>query len=178
VSDRDRVGRLDQWMDGGGWVEPPARERDLPTPLPVLEPGRERRAPYDRRRIAAVALGALALLVAAVSLAVLRGGDEDAGDRPPAVSTVDTGAAGTAESPPSIQLSTRQVVQAGDSGRHVRRLQVALNTLGYTVGRADGVFGPRTANQLRRFQRDARLAPDGVAGRRTLRALNTALARG
>lgn len=56
-------------------------------------------------------------------------------------------------------------------GDDVRALQTQLLELGYDVARADGVFGPRTAEGLRNFQRDYGLVADGVCGPATLRAL-------
>jgi N-acetylmuramoyl-L-alanine amidase len=46
-----------------------------------------------------------------------------------------------------------------------------LLELGYRVSRADGVFGPRTADGLRNFQRDYGLVADGICGPATLHAL-------
>lgn len=56
-------------------------------------------------------------------------------------------------------------------GDDVSSLQVQLIELGYDLPRADGVFGLHTASALRQFQRDYGLAPDGVCGPLTLRAL-------
>ena len=43
--------------------------------------------------------------------------------------------------------------------------------MGFDVGRADGVYGPRTARALARFQREVGLASDGDCGPLTLTAL-------
>ena len=56
-------------------------------------------------------------------------------------------------------------------GDDVSALQTQLLELGYDVQRADGVFGPRTADGLRNFQRDYGLVADGIGGPATLRAL-------
>jgi N-acetylmuramoyl-L-alanine amidase len=56
-------------------------------------------------------------------------------------------------------------------GDDVSDLQTQLLELGYPVVRADGYFGPQTAEALRQFQRDYGLVADGVCGPRTLRAL-------
>jgi peptidoglycan hydrolase-like protein with peptidoglycan-binding domain len=50
-------------------------------------------------------------------------------------------------------------------------LQVALHARGLYDGAVDGLRGPGTASAVRRFQRRAGLAVDGVAGPRTRRAL-------
>lgn len=56
-------------------------------------------------------------------------------------------------------------------GDDVSSLQTQLLELGYDLQRADGVFGPRTADGLRNFQRDYGLVADGIGGPATLRAL-------
>jgi peptidoglycan hydrolase-like protein with peptidoglycan-binding domain len=60
--------------------------------------------------------------------------------------------------------------RAGGS-RRVREVQRRLRDAGYRAGPVDGLYGPRTERAVRRFQREAGLAPDAVAGHRTLRAL-------
>lgn len=70
----------------------------------------------------------------------------------------------------------------GASGDGVWELQDALYDLGYALrrsfkgGRADGMFGPETADAVRAFQRDEGLEPDGVAGRQTLGRLDAMIA--
>lgn len=56
-------------------------------------------------------------------------------------------------------------------GDDVSRLQTQLIELGYPLARADGVFGPSTAESLRGFQRDYGLVADGICGPATLHAL-------
>lgn len=55
-------------------------------------------------------------------------------------------------------------------GEEVRRLQVALNTAGFTNS-ADGVYGPFTQTLVKAFQTSKRLRSDGVVGPATLTAL-------
>lgn len=57
------------------------------------------------------------------------------------------------------------------AGDDVAALQTQFMELGYYLTRADGVFGPLTAEALRAFQRDCGLVPDGICGPTTLRAL-------
>lgn len=57
------------------------------------------------------------------------------------------------------------------TGDDVSALQTQLLELGYDIARADGSFGPRTAEGLRNFQRDYGLVADGICGPATLRAL-------
>lgn len=56
-------------------------------------------------------------------------------------------------------------------GDDVRQLQERLLELGYDLGRADGIFGRRTAAALASFQREVGLVADGVCGPLTLAAL-------
>jgi hypothetical protein len=53
----------------------------------------------------------------------------------------------------------------------VAALQVALHTRGLYAGSIDGLKGPATTAAIKRLQRRAGLAADGVAGRRTRLAL-------
>jgi len=56
-------------------------------------------------------------------------------------------------------------------GDDIAELQRRLNALGFDAGREDGILGPDTARALREFQRNARLAADGIGGPQTLDAL-------
>ncbi len=56
-------------------------------------------------------------------------------------------------------------------GEDVRVLQERLLEMGYDVGRADGVYGARTARSLGQFQREVGLAADGSCGPQTMKAL-------
>jgi N-acetylmuramoyl-L-alanine amidase len=59
----------------------------------------------------------------------------------------------------------------GTRGWDVRQLQRRLDNLGIYPGPVDGIYGPRTAAAVRRFQRSRGLVVDGVAGPRTISAL-------
>ena len=75
------------------------------------------------------------------------------------------GAAVAAESAVA-PTSTEVVLERGDSGRAVKRLQRRLR-----VTPADGEFGIVTERAVRRFQRRRGLTADGVVGPQTRRAL-------
>ena len=66
-------------------------------------------------------------------------------------------------------------LKQGMSGDEVRDLQQKLISAGYDVGstKDDGVFGSNTLKAVQDFQRDNNLAVDGIAGVKTLGALNT-----
>jgi peptidoglycan hydrolase-like protein with peptidoglycan-binding domain len=63
-------------------------------------------------------------------------------------------------------------VKKGNEGEKVKELQTLLNKVGYNVGKADGIFGAKTDEQVRYFQRDHKLAVDGIAGNATFQALD------
>jgi len=56
------------------------------------------------------------------------------------------------------------LLRRGAKGEAVRRLQSALNRLGFDAGAADGVFGPKTEAAVRAFQRAAGIEADGEFG--------------
>ena len=64
-----------------------------------------------------------------------------------------------------------RVIRRGMRGFDVGVLQFLLRRHGLRIRRLDARFGPKTAAALRRFQRRARLTPDGVVGPRTARRL-------
>jgi N-acetylmuramoyl-L-alanine amidase len=56
-------------------------------------------------------------------------------------------------------------------GDDVRQLQERLLEMGYDLGRADSIFGRRTAAALASFQREVGLVADGACGPQTMAAL-------
>jgi N-acetyl-anhydromuramyl-L-alanine amidase AmpD len=72
-----------------------------------------------------------------------------------------------------------QSTAPGARGGVVRALQRALSTLGYDLGPwgADGVYGAATADAVRAFQRAVGLTIDGIAGPKTIAALQRQLDR-
>jgi len=63
------------------------------------------------------------------------------------------------------------VLKEGSSGPAVKALQRRLKDKGFDPGLIDGAFGPGTEAAVIAFQRSERLAPDGIAGPRTLARL-------
>jgi peptidoglycan hydrolase-like protein with peptidoglycan-binding domain len=61
----------------------------------------------------------------------------------------------------------------GHMGRsEIRQAQEKLDELGYPIGDADGVMGPKTATAVRNFQRDKGINATGELNEATLEALN------
>lgn len=60
----------------------------------------------------------------------------------------------------------------GSRGEEVREIQTRLAALGYYGGTIDGIYGTGTKNAVKRFQQDRNLTVDGIAGDKTLSALN------
>lgn len=67
------------------------------------------------------------------------------------------------------------MLRLGSRGEEVRILQENLNKLGYTVGLADGIFGPRTEAGVIAFQQENGLKADGIVGSQTSQRLAQAL---
>jgi len=81
------------------------------------------------------------------------------------------GAAGNQDqSSSSAVLSTGTGYGAERGSRPVRQLQRHLRSDGYYAGPVDGLYGPRTAAAVRKFQRANGLVADGVAGPQTVSA--------
>ena len=56
-------------------------------------------------------------------------------------------------------------LKTGSRSEEVKKLQMVLNDLGYHCGAADGMFGPKTAHQLKALQKDEGKTVDGVYGK-------------
>lgn len=97
---------------------------------------------------------ALAVLAAALSLALFPAGAQE----------LDPGAGCGPER--VLMLRTPPLF-----GVDVQELQERLKTLGFGPETIDGVYGPETAEAVRRFQQAAGLTPDGVVGEKTWAAL-------
>lgn len=66
-------------------------------------------------------------------------------------------------------------LKQGMNGSAVRTLQKNLKTLGYYSGSVDGDYGEGTASAVKSFQTAFGLTADGVAGKATLNAIESAL---
>lgn len=63
------------------------------------------------------------------------------------------------------------VYRQGDRGDTVKEIQTRLKKWGYYSGNTDGIFGSRTKEAVKYFQRKNGLTADGVVGKATLAAL-------
>ena len=61
------------------------------------------------------------------------------------------------------------------TGDNVKSLQKSLISLGYLKGKADGVFGSKTEEAVKKFQKANDLTVDGLAGADTQGALKAVL---
>ncbi|MDI9521115.1 MAG: peptidoglycan-binding protein [Bacillota bacterium] len=80
----------------------------------------------------------------------------------------------TAAKPAGTAPSVSETLKVGSSGDQVRAVQQRLISLAYLSGAADGIYGPRTALAVSEFQAKNKLAADGIAGKMTIAALNSA----
>lgn len=75
----------------------------------------------------------------------------------------------------SSLFGTYTTIRKGQKGERVKALQQALITLGYLKGSADGIFGNATLKAVKAFQKAKKLTADGIAGKKTLTAIQNAL---
>ena len=59
----------------------------------------------------------------------------------------------------------------GDKGAEVKELQTRLNELGYSVGTPDGIFGKKSEEAVKRFQKDSGLEVTGEVDEATWESL-------
>lgn len=67
--------------------------------------------------------------------------------------------------------SLAAVYRQGSTGETVRTIQTKLKRWGYYTGSVDGVYGPKTVEAVKYFQRSNSLTADGICGPATLAAL-------
>ena len=74
---------------------------------------------------------------------------------------------------PSINVNTTYALtlKQGSSGAEVRTLQTKLKNWGYYKGAVDGIYGSKTKEAVKYFQRKNGLTVDGIAGPKTLSAM-------
>lgn len=80
---------------------------------------------------------------------------------------------------PACSTGGFPIVRSGSRGSYVLIAQDCLNTLGYTTGGLDGVFGAQTLNAVKSYQRLVGLSVDGIVGCNTWRSiLESVIAKG
>ena len=157
---------------------------------------------FKARRNLILMLVALAVVLA-VGIAAC-GGDDDASDatEPPAAEKPTDFTADPVEDPPSppppedppdpVTTETETVpddlpkikvkgkaLKKGVENKRVEQLQVALIYVGLLEeGSADGNFGSGTKRAVQAFQLEKGLKSDGVAGQKTIRAINKSVKKG
>jgi hypothetical protein len=129
------------------------------------------------KRIVTVAVSLIALLIAGLAAAGVfsSGGSPAALSTPSQTATGQTTTAATTTASVHPLPAPSKTLAPGDKGTQVAVLQRALARLGFSSGKADGVYGPATTSALKRFQQSAGLKADGILGPVTLRALGQAL---
>lgn len=73
--------------------------------------------------------------------------------------------------PPACITGGYPQVRFGSKGVYVLILQDGLNTLGFTTGGLDGVYGNKTLNAVTRFQSSRGLKIDGIVGCNTWKSI-------
>jgi len=72
----------------------------------------------------------------------------------------------------SSSISTAATLQLGSKNDEVLKLQKALEKLGYYTGNKTGNYGEKTAEAVKAFQKAHGLTADGIAGKKTIAAIN------
>ena len=72
---------------------------------------------------------------------------------------------------PAPKYRLRTTIKRGSKGEPVKQLQRRLKSLGYDVGKVDGVMGAKTERALKLYQRRHKLTADGICGRATAKQL-------
>ena len=72
---------------------------------------------------------------------------------------------------PACVLGGYPLIRRGSISTYVLVAQDDLNTLGYPTGGLDGIFGGRTEEAVRNYQRNRGLGVDGIIGCTTWRSL-------
>ena len=78
---------------------------------------------------------------------------------------------GMAVAPTRVETAYAAVYQQGSSGATVKTIQQKLKNWGYYKGAVDGIFGTKTKEAVKYFQRKNNLTVDGIVGSKTLKAL-------
>jgi len=83
-----------------------------------------------------------------------------------------TAGGGSVQAVVTTALNTEKTLQSGTRSDEVKKLQSLLAKLGYFGGSQTGYFGDQTKSAVMAYQKAKGLGADGIAGKRTLSALN------
>lgn len=72
---------------------------------------------------------------------------------------------------PACGTAGYMLIKRGSISTYVLIAQDDLNTLGYRTGGLDGIFGAKTQEAVRNYQRSRGLSVDGIVGCNTWRSL-------
>lgn len=88
---------------------------------------------------------------------------------PPKVETPTTSAPSTPSTPSTAGMVSdiSGTIYYGQTGDRVKKLQQALNALGFNCGKVDGKFGPQTLSAVKKFQNAMGITVDGRVGPQT-----------
>ena len=86
-------------------------------------------------------------------------------------STASTASSASSSASSSLFGGDYATLRMGSTGSRVKTLQSRLISLGYLSGSADGKFGKLTKQAVIGFQKASGLTADGLAGKKTLQAL-------
>jgi murein L,D-transpeptidase YcbB/YkuD len=171
----------DDWFAGDERAQSRRARSAAPDDWIANEP-RSRRPPgrlaeYLPGQWAPIAAGAVVLVIVVIAWVAFTG------DSTP-TQVVTTNQVNTTPTLPTTTAAAATVpapattLKPGDTGAEVKKLQRALASLGYTVGKVDGDYGTATKTALSEFQTSQDLTPDGIFGTATRTALVKALNAG
>ncbi|MDD6040336.1 MAG: peptidoglycan-binding protein [Clostridia bacterium] len=92
-------------------------------------------------------------------------------------STSSTSSSNTSSSGSSVSSKIKAlgsapgIMRVGDENSDVKKLQQALEILGYYDGKIDGKYGSGTTAAVKAYQKAKGLTPDGYAGERTVKSI-------
>lgn len=75
------------------------------------------------------------------------------------------------EAYPAAEVVETAVLRQGSTGGEVKEVQRRLKMWGYYSGEVDGIYGSKTVESVKYFQRKNGLTADGIAGKATFAAL-------
>ena len=166
----------ESWTVPSDFEPAPSRDRKVARE-PIVIAGRE----LTTTQLVIAAVAVIAILLAILAAAGVFSGNSPKSTAPPVTTpttiTTPTNPVTTTHHttpPPAVTVPTT-ALKPGDTGTQVTELQKALNYLGYSVGTADGSYGPATETAVKSFQTDHSLTADGIAGPETLAAMKTAV---